>query len=93
MTKVGTPCSSIILETSGSFSAPVPEAATNWHGPHAEVRSNAAVATQHPPRVFSQATPSPAHIPPPRKPKGISMAPRVTLLLAAPYPLASLFYH
>lgn len=46
MTKVGTPGSSIILETSGSFSALVPKAATNWHSPHAEVRSSVAVATQ-----------------------------------------------
>lgn len=58
MTKVGTPCSSIILETSGSFSAPVPKAAANWHSPHAEVRSN--VATQHLPLV-----PFPRLLPPP----------------------------
>lgn len=58
-TKVGTPCSSIILETPGSSSAPEPKAATSRHSPHAEVGSDVGVASQHPPLLF------PGHSPPP----------------------------
>lgn len=56
---MGTPCSSIILETSGSFSAPEHNAATNWHSPQAEKGSNVVLVLEHLAPLFF-----PGHSPP-----------------------------